>query len=117
MTIPERKCCYSIPKNEQGDKELEQGVENEENTVYITLSEAEDDSLFHVYNDLNKALNIIIDTYEEEYIYAKDAPKALKVVQKHIDAPESELQAAALEKLKNALEAAIEYGTFLELAL
>ena len=117
MTIPERKCRYSIPKNEQGDKELEQGIENAENTVFITLSEAEDDSLFRVYNDLNKTLNIIIDTYEEEYIYAKDAPKALKIIEEHLKAPESELQAAALVKLKNALEAAIEYDTFLELAL
>ena len=117
MTIPERKCCYCIPKNKQGDKELEQGVENEENTVFITLSEEEDDSLFHVYNDLNKELDIIIDTYEEEYIYAKDASKALKIVRKYTKEPESELQASALEKLIAALEAAIEYDTFLELAL
>ena len=117
MTIQERKCCYCIPKNEQGDKELEQGIENESNTVFIMVSEEEDDSLFRVYNDLNRALNIIIDAYEEEYIYAKDAPKALKIVRKYAEMPESKLQEGALSKLIAALETAIEYNTFLELAL
>ncbi len=117
MKMPERKCCYSIPKNEQGDKELEQGIEDEENIVYIMLSEAEDDSLFPVYKAINQKLGIIIAAYEEEYVYAADAPKALKIVEEHIESPDSDLQAIALSKLQEALNETIRYGTFCELAL
>lgn len=117
MAIPQRNHCLCIPHNEAAIEELYRGLENEENTTFIMLSDVENDSLFWVYEEINHALDVIIDECEEEYIYADAAPKALAIVKKWLGSSENAMQIQALKKLERALEHAIEYGTYLELSL
>lgn len=117
MTIPQRSHCLCIPHNEAAIEELDRGLENEENTTFIMLSDVENDSLFRIYIEINHALDVIIDECEEEYIYADAAPKALAIVRKWLLSSEDATQSQALKKLEHALECAIECGTYLELSL
>ena len=106
-----------VPKNEEGIRLLEMDIEDEENIRWCSLRDEESNALRGAFSELNEVFNINIDSFEEEYIDATDAPRAMNIVQRWQEHPESAVQAAALTKLQRALEAAIEYGTYVELAL
>lgn len=107
----------AVPKNEQGKEELLLGLEGEDNIRWCSLRDEESESLTEIYDELNSALGIVLDRYEEEEISAGDAPKALEIVRRWQEHPTSDVQTAALGKLQRALEAAIQYGTYVELSL
>ena len=118
MFVPKRECQFCIPTYNDSEEYWRTNQEQAEGkVVFVPISEEEDDSLFPVYSELNSVLGIVIGPFEEEYIEAADAPRAAKIVRRWQERPESDVQAAALIKLQRALEIAIEYGTYVELAL
>lgn len=65
-----------------------------------------------VGQSLNKALNIMIDTYEEEKIVLEDLDKAFDIVSKGIKKEENEELRRVLNELLVLIEFAKEKGTY-----
>ena len=68
-------------------------------------------ALEHVFWEWNDEFDLLIDMYEDEEIRCEIAPKALALLERHIEERKDDrIFQTAAEKLKKALTKAIEVG-------
>lgn len=96
----------SVPLNKKGIEELEYGDMNTENVKVIELSYSEFEDMYKdgsIFDKINEECNLLIDDYESETIPNEKIENCLAIVEdKYI-------------KLKEALNLAKEYNTFVDL--
>ena len=101
----------SVPLNEKGQKEYENWIEDTPDIYWDILYSEDYYALEHVFWEWNDEFDLLIDMYEDEEIRCEIAPKALALLERHIEERKDDqaFQTAA-EKLKKALTKAIEVG-------
>ena len=101
----------SVPLNEKGQKEYENWIEDTPDIYWDILYSEDYYALEHVFWEWNAEFDLLIDMYEDEEIRCEIAPKALALLERHIEERKDDrtFQTAA-EKLKKALTKAIEVG-------
>lgn len=64
----------SVPLNEEGIEEYDQGIENTENIKVFKLDEEEFEELYSsgIFEKINLECNLLIDDYESEIIDSKN---------------------------------------------
>ena len=101
----------SVPLNEKGQKEYENWIEDTPDIYWDILYSEDYYALENVFWEWNDEFDLLIDMYEDEEIRCEIAPKALALLERHIEERKDDqaFQTAA-EKLKKALTKAIEVG-------
>ena len=101
----------SVPLNEKGQKEYENWIEDTPDIYWDILYSEDYYALEHVFWEWNDEFDLLIDMYEDEEIRCEIAPKALALLERHIEERKDDrtFQTAA-EKLKKSLTKAIEVG-------
>ncbi len=72
----------TIPKNEMGEKEYENGVEESENLISLTIPENEFAALWDVFETINDHFGLLIDDFESEIIPAEMIHDVITLVSK-----------------------------------
>ena len=109
MHIEWIKCFLNVPLNSTGMLEYETNDPVWNNVFTVELSDIEYERLNSVFNDWNDKFDILIDIFEEETLNQENAQEAMEILERHIEkncGNQDFLNAA--EKLKSALEKAIE---------
>ena len=92
-------------------RSLELNVDDSENVLEWELTDSENSSLAGTYYDINDRTGTIIDYCEDKIIPLESVPDAMDVVFQNSARTEDAALQAALHKLGNALELALERGT------
>ena len=101
----------SVPLNEKGQKEYENWIEDTPDIYWDILYSEDYYVLEHVFWEWNDEFDLLIDMYEDEEIRCEIAPKALALLERHIEERKDDrIFQTAAEKLKKALTKAIEVG-------
>ena len=101
----------SVPLNEKGQKEYENWIEDTPDIYWDILYSEDYYALEHVFWEWNDEFDLLIDMYEDEEIRCEIAPKALTLLERHIEERKDDrIFQTAAEKLKKALTKAIEVG-------
>ena len=101
----------SVPLNEKGQKEYENWIEDTPDIYWDILYSEDYYALEHVFWEWNDEFDLLIDMYEDEEIRCEIAPKALALLERHIEERKDDrIFQTAAEKLKKALTKAIEVG-------
>ena len=109
MHIEWIKCYLNVPLNSTGMLEYETNDPVWNNVFTIELSDIEYELLDRVFNDWNHKFHIIIDIFEEETLNPENAQEAMEILKRHIEKNSNNQDFLnAAEKLKSALEKAIE---------
>lgn len=101
----------TVPLNEQGQKDYDNWLSHTSDLFHVALRSEDYYALEHVFWEWNDEFDLLIDMYEDEEIRCEIAPKALALLERHIEERKDDqaFQTAA-EKLKKALTKAIEVG-------
>ena len=101
----------SVPLNEKGQKEYENWIEDTPDIYWDILYSDDYYALEHVFWEWNDEFDLLIDMYEDEEIRCEIAPKALALLERHIEERKDDrIFQTAAEKLKKALTKAMEVG-------
>ena len=101
----------SVPLNEKGQKEYENWIEDTPDIYWDILYSEDYYALEHVFWEWNDEFDLLVDMYEDEEIRCEIAPKALALLERHIEERKDDrIFQTAAEKLKKALTKAIEVG-------
>ena len=109
MSLDWKKCYLNVPLNDAGLIEHDSDDPVWNNVFTAELSHDDYNKLFCVFNDWNDKFNILIDIFEEETLDPENAQEAMEILKRHIEKKSDNLDfLSAAEKLKSALEKAIE---------
>ena len=109
MTMEWKKCFLNVPLNSVGMIEHDSDNPEWNNVFTVELSVDEYDRLESVFDDWNHKFHIIIDIFEEETLNPENAQEAMEILKRHIEKNSNNQDFLnAAEKLKSALEKAIE---------
>ena len=72
----------TIPKNEVGMEEYENGIEGSENIISFTIPENEFNALWDVFDSINEKYDLLIDDFESEIIPAEIINDVIELVSK-----------------------------------
>lgn len=99
----------TIPRNQKGLEEYNQGIEYSENLYAFELPEDEFDILYSsgVFGAINEECGLLIDDYESESIARKDFSKCISIIENVSGLPE---QSVFREALKLASEEGIMFA-------
>ena len=109
MTMEWKKCFLNVPLNDAGMLEYDNNDPEWNNVFTVELSHDDYDKLFYVFNDWNDKFDILIDIFEEETLNPENAQEAMEILKRHFEKNSGNQDFLnAAEKLKSALEKAIE---------
>lgn len=89
----------TIPRNQKGLEEYNQGIEYSENLYVFELPEDEFDILYSsgVFGAINEECGLLIDDYESESIARKDFSKCISIIENVSGLPEPSVFREALK--------------------
>ncbi len=109
MTLEWKTCFLNVPLNDAGLIEHDSDNPEWNNVFTVELSVDEYERLNSVFNDWNDKFDILIDIFEEETLNPENAQEAMEILERHMEKNSGNQDFLnAAEKLKNALEKAIE---------
>ena len=109
MTMDWKKCFLNVPLNDAGMLEYDNNDPEWNNVFTVELTHVEYHILWRVFNDWNDKFDILIDIFEEETLNPENAQEAMVILERHIEKNSGNQDFLnAAEKLKSALEKAIE---------
>ena len=109
MRIAWKRTILNVPLNDAGLIEHNSNDTKWNNVFTVELSFSEFDLLESVFNDWNRKFNIHIDYLNNETLIHENAQEAMEILKRHIEKnSDNQDFLNAAEKLKSALEKAIE---------
>lgn len=105
----ERERLIRVPKDQKAMEDYYYGIQKKEQMEEMVLSEEQHKILYDtgVFDLINDRCNIIIDSYEEEWLEFDKIPIAIEIVNQLIKSNPNE----QLVKFKRMLDMAIAYKT------
>lgn len=107
MSLEWKKCFLNVPLNKEGVEEHDSFYEEWRNVFTVELSEKEYSTLSDIFDEWNQKFDIIIDIFEEETLENNNEEEAMRILNKYISNSSNAEFVAAANKLKIALQKAI----------
>ena len=109
MTLEWKKCFLNVPINDAGLIEHDSDDPVWNNVFTVEMSNDDFYKLLDVFIEWNHKFDIIIDIFEEETLNPENAQEAMTILERHMEKNSGNQDFLnAAEKLKSALEKAIE---------
>ena len=109
MSLDWKKCFLNVPLNSAGLIEHDSDDPEWKNVFTVEITNVEYNLLSDVFYDWNCKFHILIDIFEEETLDPENAQEAMEILKRHIEKKSDNQDfLSAAEKLKSALEKAIE---------
>lgn len=106
------------PKNPEGYNHFEYFIEDEENIHTEELTQEEYNALDRLHTGFFSLIyekwNVIVGEWEEEQLPAEHVGEALELVNEMLSKSDDPAEISGLEKVKRALEVAVESGYYIE---